>query len=301
MIIVRIKGGLGNQLFQYATARNISINKQVPLKVDTSFFNDSRYEGIFRLNQYNIQIEEAKKDEVILLTTEPSASFYSWVYRKLRIQGKYYKKTHIIENSHSIFDKRIINCTGIAYIEGWCQNEDYFSSIRDILIKEFTLKNIANIESECIKKDIDSCESVSIHFRRGEYLNNKFFGVVPLNYYYQAVNYINKMVKHPEYFVFSDDIEWVKNNFKIDGTIHYLSPQNERASIHHTENDFKDLELMKYCKHNIIANSSFSWWAAWLNTNPDKIVIAPKRWYDDPIAQKYFEKGRLKVSDWNYI
>ena len=301
MIIVRIIGGLGNQLFQYATARNISIKKQVPFRVDTSFYNNVRYRGIFRLTHFNTFIQEATKEEIERLTTEPSSSFYARICRKLRLSGKFYKKTHIIEDRRCNTDKRIINCEGNAYIDGWFQNEEYFREIRDVLLMECTLIKDPGTQFQDVQLEIRNNESVSIHFRRGDYLTNKYFGAVPINYYYQAVKFINENIKQPVYYIFSDDIEWVKNNFKIDGTANYLDPETEKTSIYHTENDFEELILMKHCKHNIIANSTFSWWAAWLNTNPGKIVIAPKRWYDNPHAQKRFEKGSLKVPHWIYI
>jgi hypothetical protein len=301
MIIVKIMGGLGNQLFQYATARNISIKKQVPFKVDTNFYNDVRYRGIFRLTHFNTLIEESTNEDIERLTAEPSSSFYARICRKMHLSGKFYKKTHIIENRISNTDKRIINCDGNAYIEGWYQNEKYFGIIRDVLLKEFTLKRDPGTQFQDAKLEISNCESVSIHFRRGDYLTNKFFGAVPLNYYYRAVKIINEKVKQPVYYIFSDDIEWVKNSFKIDATVNYFDPETEKTSIYPTYNDFEEFILMKHCKHNIIANSTFSWWAAWLNTNPGKMVIAPKRWYNDPHAQKRFEKGRLKVPDWIYI
>jgi hypothetical protein len=299
MIIVKIKGGLGNQLFQYATARNISISKQVPIKVDTSFFRNEKYKGIFHLTYYNTIIEEATTQEIDILTAQPSASIYARICRKYHLPGRYYKKTHLIENNIGPFDGRIINCDGNAYIEGWYQNEKYFKGIRDILLEEFNLKNNIIPKTQELQEEISNCESVSIHFRRGDYLTNKFFGEVSLDYYSRAVNYIMEKAEHPIYYIFSDDIDWVKNNLRIDGKVHYLT--SSKASDYHTENDFEDLILMKKCKHNIIANSSFSWWAAWLNTNPFKIVIAPKKWYNDPNAQKYYEKGRLRISNWIYL
>lgn len=293
MVIVKIIGGLGNQLFQYAAARNISVLKQVPLKVDTTFYADIRNKRNFRLTHYNTVIEEAKKEEIESLITEPSSLFYAIVYRKLHINSKFYKKAHIIEKSGRKADDRLINCDGNAYIEGWFQNEEYFKEIKSVLLNEFSLKKGPDAEFQNIQSEIGNCESVSIHFRRGDYLTNKFFGVVSLDYYYRTVAYIKKSIKHPVFYVFSDDIEWVKKNFDIAGTVRFLDSDSD--------NDFKDLTLMSYCKHNIIANSTFSWWAAWLNTNPGKIVIAPKRWYDDPQAQKCYEEGRLKVFDWIYI
>ena len=294
-------GGIGNQLFQYAAARSISYLKGVPIKVDTSFYDLKTDNRFFSLHHFNTIIIKAQKEEIDKLIAKTSSSFYARILKRFRFPTRFYKKTHIIENSKKVIDKRITNCNNDAFIEGWFQNEMYFKGIRDVLLKEFTLKNDERKEFQEARNKIINCESVSIHFRRGDYLTNKYFGPAPLDYYYRAIKYINERVILPVYYIFSDEIDWVKKNFKIEGNFHYLDSSRKNLSIHPTENDSQDLMLMKQCKYNIVANSTFSWWAAWLNTNPEKIIIAPKKWYDDPSAQKSFERGRLKVPGWIYL
>lgn len=121
---------------------------------------------------------------------------------------------------------------------------------------------------------IQSVNSVSIHFRRGDYIGNRIHETDKTEYYKEALNIIQSKVENPVYFVFSDDINWIRENFKTSFETHYID-------FNDSESNYEDLKLMSSCKHNIIANSSFSWWGAWLNSNPDKIVISPKKWFND--------------------
>jgi hypothetical protein len=140
--------------------------------------------------------------------------------------------------------------------------------------KEFTLKEpLSAISQEYTNKILDTKNAVSIHIRRGDYVlntsTNKHHGVCNLDYYEAAVEYIREKIESLTFFIFSDDIAWVKENLKLDNAVFVSSPEIK---------DYEELILMSKCKHNIIANSSFSWWGAWLNQNPDKIVIAPRQW-----------------------
>lgn len=124
--------------------------------------------------------------------------------------------------------------------------------------------------------DIKDTESVSIHFRRGDYVTNKSYLVLDLKYYYNAVELIRSKLKNPNFYIFSDDIDWVKRNFKNKLKSKITFQDCNLSNI-------EDLMLMSNCKHNIIANSTFSWWGAWLNKNLDKIVIAPSKFFKDDI------------------
>ena len=120
-----------------------------------------------------------------------------------------------------------------------------------------------------------SQSAVSIHIRRGDYVSdadaNNLMGILPMGYYDRAVNYINERVKNPSYYIFSDDLEWTKDHLKVDAPLTFVDLENGSR-------DYIELDIMRKCRHNIIANSSFSWWAAFLNQHPDKIVVAPARW-----------------------
>lgn len=149
---------------------------------------------------------------------------------------------------------------------------------RSTILEDFTFINMPNKRNQSVLNMIDSKNSISIHVRRGDYVSNaatnKYHGLCDLGYYKKSIDYISKRVESPVYYIFSDDISWCKINLKIKGNVTYISHNNG-------DNSWEDMRLMSRCKHNIIANSSFSWWAAWLNTNLDKIVIAPRNWYKD--------------------
>ena len=166
-----------------------------------------------------------------------------------------------------------------TYFEGfWWQSELYFKNIRDILLKEFTLRNDFGVEAKRIARDIDYNKySVSVHIRRGDYVSDSttlaHHGFLGGEYYKEAIDLMNKKTIRPSFYVFSDDIEWVKTNLSFSYPVLFVSDEN--IPTH------EELILMSLCTHHIIANSSFSWWGAWLGRNSEKIVIAPKRWISD--------------------
>jgi hypothetical protein len=174
------------------------------------------------------------------------------------------------------FDAKELNSKDGEYKIGYWQTEKYFADQAQTIRKELTLKNPLSRPALKIQNDImNSNNSVSLHIRRGDYVENaktnQYHGTCSLGYYSKALEYItNKIGRDINIFVFSDDIDWVKNNLKFDFPTTYVSSKEIP--------DYEELILMSKCKHNIIANSSFSWWGAWLNNNSGKIVIAPKRW-----------------------
>jgi len=163
-------------------------------------------------------------------------------------------------------------------IQGFFQTEKYFSNIRNQILTDFTITKPLNKNNQQILEKIISTNSVSVHFRRGDYTKErvaKIFGTCSENYYKKAIKIIqNKSEKNITLFIFSDDIKWVKNNIKFDNKTFFVDVNSGKQGIY-------DLILMKNCKHNIIANSSFSWWGAWLNENLNKIVIAPTPWMEN--------------------
>ena len=189
------------------------------------------------------------------------------------------------------FDERIMKLKGNLYLDGYWQTEMYFKSIRNELLDDFEIKSSPSGENSSMLDLICKSNSVSVHIRRGDYVNNaetfQKHGVSSMEYYNKAINYINKRVENTHFFIFSDDIEWVRQNFTIKHAIHFIG-------FNDASKNFEDLRLMKNCKHNIIANSSFSWWGAWLNENPNKIVIAPANWFNDISVNT----NNLIPSDW---
>ena len=232
-VTVRLKGGLGNQMFQYAFGRNLSFKRKAILKLDKT------------LLQWSIR-------QMIIGTTARE-----YELGEFNIKAEFTK------------DK------GNSYLEGFWQGEEYFKDIRRILLKDFTLKKETQNFLK-LKRLVVKTNSASIHFRRGDYVKRavtgKYHGVLNFDYYRKAIELVGEKIKNPHFFVFSDDIAWVKKNFRIKQPVTYISGSGKLTNP-------EELILMACCRHNIIANSSFSWWGAWLNRNRQKIVLAPKRWF----------------------
>lgn len=269
MIISRLTGGLGNQMFQYAMGRRAAHYARTTLKLDISWFGNIDVSDTIRsydLDCFNIQATIATKAEIRLYRDNKILRLYN----RFR---PYYKKT-LIKDYH-VFDPKFLNIGKHAYVVGDWQSEDYFSDIADILRSEFTLKKPFSPSTQEYSRAIRNTSSVSLHVRRGDYISNpkykKVYTVLDEQYYARALEYITTHISKPEVFVFSDDLTWVKKHMHFDYPVHYVG--------HHEISDPEELLLMSQCKHNIIANSSFSWWGAWLNPNPDTCVIAPRQWY----------------------
>jgi hypothetical protein len=191
----------------------------------------------------------------------------------------FYQDAIILKENGFSFDPSMLEAKGNIYLEGYWQSEKYFVAIRDILLREFAFKYEQDAKSRDITKQIQKTESVSLHIRRGDYvhdpLTNQVHGLCSLEYYQKAVSYITQKIPNCHFYIFSDDHSWVSENFKLDYPF-TLVDHNDASR------NYEDLRLMSLCRHNIIANSSFSWWGAWLNTNHEKIVCAPKKWFNEP-------------------
>lgn len=281
MIIVKLISGLGNQLFQYAVGRQLSIKKGVDLKLDISFFEKQHLRS-FKLNMFNIDAQIATTDEIdrfIKVYKEENLS--SKVYRKVEKLLPRTKRKLFKEESPWQFEPDLFRVSSNTYIDGYWQHYKYFENISPLLLKELVVKEAYSLPVQDISETITKDEnSVSIHIRRGDYLTDKeafqLMGLMPIAYYSLAINHIKKHISNPNFYIFSDDMNWVKSNLKIDAPSYYVNGGK----------DYIELELMSKCKHNIIANSSFSWWAAFLNKNQNKIVIAPAKWVVPPEINK---------------
>jgi len=288
MIIIRIQGGLGNQMFQYAMGRALSFLHNKKLYLDTSGLGkpiEGHLERGFMLDNFNIN--------ALILSPEKLLSFKKGSFwRKLSGKQKKYIKQLVFEevpeNNSPIKDAQLIvkHATylfypdikeikeGDIYLDGYWQSYKYFNSIKDILNKEFQIKCTLSSQAQKMKDKIQSCLSISVHIRRTDYISTeygqKFYNTISMGYYNKAIEIFKSKYNKIIIFVFSDEIEWCKANFISGQEIYYIS---------NNKNPIEDLHLMSYCKHNIISNSTFSWWAAWINSNPDKIVVSPSKWY----------------------
>ncbi|HAF61980.1 MAG TPA: alpha-1,2-fucosyltransferase [Anaerolineaceae bacterium] len=275
MIIVKIIGGLGNQMFQYAVGRSIACKHNTDLKLDISSFDGYRLRS-YRLSCFNIVQDFATKDEIKNLKADNSRSLWHLI-EKIRQKTLPRYKRGFIKEHNSDFDPDVLKTTGNTYLEGYWQSEKYFKDFSDVIRSDFTFKQKPDAINESALSQIRDTNSVSLHIRRGDYVSNPktlaIHGVLGIDYYVTALTLIEEKLNDPEIFVFSDDMQWARNNLKTDLPLHFIS--------HNTaDKDYEDLRLMCNCKHHIIANSSFSWWGAWLGGNAGQLVIAPKKWYN---------------------
>lgn len=272
MVIIRIWEGLGNQMFQYAYARalkekgtdaRLDVNKAYD-KIFTKYKNnDPRNNTIqnFKISLPLVDVykygkyEYLRQDTVVRRILFWFGSHFLWKY-------------NFYEEETPEYSIKVAGIKKNCYVKGWFQSERYFKDIRPILIKELVPKKKIKISME-LRNAIESKESVSIHIRRGDYV--KINNAVNMIYYKMAVDYIKRVYEHPYFLIFSDDLDWVKKNLHLNDKFVYV---NENKKL----KDYEELFIMSRCKSNIISNSTFSWWAAWLNQNEEKIVIAPKKW-----------------------
>lgn len=280
MVIVKIYGGLGNQMFQYAFARALSLKYNRELVVDKSYFNKENYPFHlhadyypYKLDLYNLESEFTPNNISKFIKSIKRKRLYRLINPLMVLPGlrkrfpQYYSKWNF---SFSQFEK-----SKVAYLEGFWQKYTLIGEFKPEIRKDLSLQ-IKSVKNTTLLKQIQTSNSVAVHFRLGDYVSNPKFKAVyaqcNLEYYTKAMEYIAERSNNPTFFIFSDTIEWVKENLKSEQNIVFVDTEDV---------DHEHLYFMSQSKHNVIANSSFSWWGAWLNDNPEKIVIAPQSWFRD--------------------
>ena len=287
-VVIKISGGLGNQLFQYAIGRTIAIEKNIPLWLDISFFKkDDAYNRLYVLNQFNI-----KADEVL---SEPylDMKYLNRVVKLYKKFDQYRDKKHkmfinepdFLSNTkasmenyfmggacHQFDESLLSNISNNIVLNGYWQSEKYFKNIKNILFKDLKIKaNISgNIQTFATK--IESVNAVCIGIRQytdSEASNNHF--KLTAEYYEEAMRLISEKVQNPHFFIFTLETKWAEENIKSMFPITLVSPNTSN------EDAYMDLYLISKCKHFIIANSTYHWWGAYLSNNINKIVVAPKK------------------------
>jgi hypothetical protein len=280
-------------MFQYAFGRKMSLINNTKLYLDLSWFNEKNqdFPRQYVLDKFNINAEIA--NPIIINKVRGGFSNYHSIYNRIlkKICPFLFKK--IIYEKNVIFDPTIFNYNGDKYYDGYWINYKYFIDINDIILEELTLKvNFGKSKRDLID-EIRSRNSISIHIRRGDYAKidstKKFHGLLSKKYYESSIEKIVQIVNEPHFYFFSDDIAWVKENYNIacPHTFVENSPDGE---------EYFDLVLMSMCKHNIIANSTFSWWAAWLNNNPGKVIFLPYKW-----SKVIPDSSEIVPKSWNNI
>ena len=274
MKIVKILGGLGNQMFQYALY--LALKNKFPnekILVDCTYFKTYHLHTGLELHRvFGLKLPYANYFD-LMKVSRPVFSFkLSRVIRKILPP----RKTECLEAVDYTFNQHVFD-NGDKYYDGYWQNYKYFENCKEVIIEAFSFKIPLNHNSSMILSSLSNSEqeSVSIHVRRGDYLKSKnYAGLCGVDYYKRAIQYVNSQLNNPVYFLFSDDMAWSKE---------YITPMLNGYKVYYVdwnknENAPLDMLLMSKCKHNIIANSSFSWWAAYLNQNSGAIICAPRKW-----------------------
>jgi hypothetical protein len=270
MIVVNIIGGLGNQLFQYAFGKALAIKNNCELKLDISSYQNYEWHD-YSLRPFSIYENFATKNECDNLKGE-NLSLYQ------KIKKRVIKKNNYIIEKNLLFNEEYKNISNPSYVSGYWQTEKYFKEIEDIIRNEFKICIPPSDRNLNLLGKIEKENAISLHVRRGDYANikhiNDVHGTTPISYYNDAIEFLVSKISNPIFYIFSDDIEWAKKNLVIKNEKFFVDFNNSKTN-------YEDLRLMSSCKHHVIANSTFSWWGAWLNDSKSKIVIAPKNWFND--------------------
>lgn len=271
MKIIKLKAGLGNQMFQYAFMRKLSIILPEETIKSDIFYQTS-------INNFNLNLNPAsEKDLENICIFKHKRPYERKISQKVKIIGEeIFNNKYFFETQRTFYN--LENIIKYNYYDGYWQTEKYFKDIRNILLKEFTLKTQYISKIEVIRNQVQNKNSVFIGIRRGDYLTDKntikHFGIIKNTYYLDAIQYLKDNTLNPVFYVFSDDIEWVKENMEFNCKVHFRDRENLLT-------DIEELMVMASCKHAIIPNSTFHWWGAWLIKDANKIVIAPEGWFAD--------------------
>lgn len=277
-------------MFQYAIGRALSLRQSTELVLDTGAFSRYNLHNGYELSRiFNISARVANESDF--------RRVLGWRgYGRIRqaLIRRRYSFTRgnriIVETPHGS-QAGISDLPGDCYLSGYWQSEKFFRSYQDQIRADFTFRLPLSPQNQAVYEEIHTCDAISLHVRRGDYVNNQnavaIYANCPQEYYLKAIDMVASQCANPVLFIFSDDIEWVKEKLKFQLPCEYV--------FHNTGNEsYNDMRLMSECKHNIIANSSFSWWAAWLNSSKDKIIVAPQKWF----STDQFSCRDLIPSEW---
>lgn len=268
MIVTRIVGGLGNQMFQYAAGRALATRLGVELKIDRRAFSNYQTHS-FGLQHFKAKLVDALPNELPKMASESTFSRFFRNFSRAPIS--------VFTETAFTFNPKVLTLEANTYLDGYWQSENYFQDFSDFIRADFQFEKQPSNENKIWLLKISNVNSVSLHIRRGDYVSNasanSVHGTCDLDYYYRAVKTLAENIGNDlEIFVFSDDPDWVTANLSLSFPMHIVRHNN-------AETNYEDLRLMTACRHHIIANSSFSWWGAWLDPRPDSLIIAPKQWF----------------------
>ena len=277
--MISIFGGLGNQMFQYACGKSVATKLGVELKLDVSHLIDRTLRKDFTYREYELDVFNIKEE---IATPEEVRQYIPNLWNSNELIKQLFKLKRILlgkalyrERIKFKYDKEIDSLKDNTYIYGYFQTEKYFENIKNELLQSFRLTNELNLNNSSLLAQIKSENAVSIHVRRGDYDNSPFELLDIQDYYRNAIELIQKNVESPSFYIFTNNYAWAEENFEP------INIKKSIVNINSESQSFLDMILMSNCKHNICANSSFSWWGAWLNATPNKMVIVPFKWFKD--------------------
>jgi len=282
VIIGKVLGGLGNQMFQYAAVRALALRRQVPLRLDaTRFFGYTLHQG-FELNA----IFDCS---VPLATPQDMTDVLGWQATPIaqRVLGRLsmarFRSSRWLTEPHFTYWEELKSAPNTCYIDGYWQSNKYFDDVEDIIRKDFCFRQPMSSKNSLLAAKIGDADSVSLHVRRGDYVTNKdasrIHTLCSIDYYDMSIREMANRIGRPHFFVFSDDVAWAKENISMAYPCDWIDHNIGSES-------YNDMRLMSLCKHHIVANSTFSWWGAWLNPSLEKVVMAPHPWFANELSAR---------------
>ena len=270
-VFVELLGGLGNQMFQYAAARAVSMRCNAPLVLDVSWLS-SETQRQFALAPFRIRAEIVESGR----RSQWNVALWRFAQRLNRRFGTRKRRAPVYRERSFRYDGGVQLLQAPVYMYGYFQSEEYFVDCRGVIFDDFQIADPPRAESQTLLDRITASEAVCMHIRRGDYVTdaavNAFHGVCSIDYYHRGLQVVANNLTRPECFVFSDDPAWARENLK-------LNVPTTIVDIHGPHEAHEDLRLMAACHSYVIANSSMSWWGAWLGRRAGKRVVAPRQWF----------------------
>lgn len=293
MIVTRLMGGLGNQMFQYAAARALALRHGVELRVDLSYLehqHPATTQRAYALGCFRLDAAFATEDDLRWARYgEPQdlrARLRDVVKTLLRPH-----RLHVVQQGGAGFDPRLLEAGPNSLLVGYWQSEDYFRDAGAAVRADLSFRGEPDDETRRLAEAIEAANTVSVHVRRGDYVldprTSAFHGTLTPEWYAAAAAEVAARVEAPAFFVFSDDLDWCRRHLRLPHPTTFVERQQPAP-------DHEDLRLMALCRHHVVANSSFSWWGAWLDPRPDKVVVVPTAWFADPSV----DTSRVPARGW---
>jgi hypothetical protein len=284
MVLVRLQGGLGNQMFQYAAGLRLAITRRTELKLDLAGLLDRRVPQAGAVRDYDLHLFKIREEVATPREVRSFLRIGNPGSRTIleRLEDKFVRRCLFHEQTLN-FDPQVLQLSGKTYLDGYFQNENYFADIESIIRERFRFPiSIDELpeHTKTLAARIRTMDSVCIHVRRGDYVSNpaafEFHGTCGPEYYATSAAWVAGKIVAPTFFIFSDDLEWCRANLQLPDAFIFVGPEYDGPKFFHK------FWLMSQCKHFVISNSSFGWWAAWLATNAGKLVARPSAWFKSP-------------------